>query len=145
MDSGQRARASLAVFSRHRVVRFVRMKFPPRPLPPPPTPRQFINPTDDRVRRPTPRYIYIYIKGEVLVVSPPIILLLLSLLSHGSVQIEVTNLAFSGIASAQLCSLILLDPRNRTSRYCFFVSNTEGEVGINRRSLPPPLSNRRYY
>lgn len=75
MDSGQRARASLAVFSRHRVVRFVRMKFPPRPLPPPPTPRQFINPTDDRVRRPTPRYIYIYIKGEVLVVSPPIILL----------------------------------------------------------------------
>lgn len=37
------------------------MKFPPRPLPPPPTPRQFINPTDDRVRRPTPRYIYIYI------------------------------------------------------------------------------------
>lgn len=64
---------SRGVLSRvHRVVRFVRMKFPPRPLPPPPTPRQFINPTDDRVRRPTPRYIYIYMYikgGEVLVVS----------------------------------------------------------------------------
>lgn len=58
----------------------------------PPAPRQFINPTDDRVRRPTPRYT----KGNRGEVFFPI-----NYSSHCYCycRTEITNFPFSGIAS----------------------------------------------
>lgn len=88
-----RARASLAVFSRHRVVRFVRMKFPPRPLPP--SLRHPVNlliqPTtafDDR--RPGIQ------KGTAERCSSPTNY---SSHSYCYCRTEITNFPFSGIAS----------------------------------------------